>query len=229
MNFSMAMKQVDTSPEPDICVIWLHGLGAGADDFIPAVPYLKLPESAKVRFLFPQAPSRPVTINGGWEMPAWYDILKMLPEREIVPEHLQEAARGVHELTRQQMDAGIAAERIFWIGFSQGGAVVLEAALNGGRYANPEGQVVTPGAVLALSTYLALPLTEAHPRLGDLVFWHGHGSQDDVVPFAMGRKAAALTEEVAGASQWQPYPMTHEVCVAELEAIGTFIQHRLGL
>ncbi len=225
MTFTRGMKQIETSPQPDTCVIWLHGLGAGADDFIPAVPYLKLPESAKVRFLFPQAPNRPVTINGGWEMPAWYDILKMLPEREIVPEHLKEAARGLHDLTQQQIADGIPAERIFWIGFSQGGAVVLEASLNGARYAGEKGEVIKPAATLALSTYQALPVEEVHPQLNEMIFWHGHGSQDDVVPFAMGRKAATLTEELAGESQWHPYPMAHEVCVAELEAIGTFIQH----
>ncbi len=228
MTFTQGMKKIETSPQPDTCVIWLHGLGAGADDFIPAVPYLKLPETAKVRFLFPQAPDRPVTINGGWEMPAWYDILKMLPEREIVPEHLQDAARGLHELTQQQIADGIPAERIFWIGFSQGGAVVLEAAVNGGRYSDANGAVIKPAAVLALSTYLAQPVEHPHPQLKELSFWHGHGSQDDVVPFAMGRKAATLTEEQAGESQWHPYPMAHEVCVAELEAIGNYLQLRLA-
>ncbi|WP_417597718.1 alpha/beta hydrolase [Oceanospirillum sp.] len=226
--FTQGMKQVETSAEPDACVIWLHGLGAGADDFIPAVPYLKLPDSLGVRFLFPQAPDRPVSINGGWEMPAWYDILKMLPEREIDPAHLQEAALGLHELTRQQVDAGIAENRIFWIGFSQGGAVVLEAALNGGRYMTADHSVSQPAAIFALSTYQAQPVEQPHPKLGEMIFWHGHGSQDDVVPFSMGKKAAELTEQKAADSQWQPYPMAHEVCVAELEAIGHFIQHRLG-
>lgn len=245
--FTLGLKSLETSPKPDACVIWLHGLGASADDFIPAVPHLKLPDDARVRFLFPQAPERPVTVNGGWAMPAWYDILKMLPEREIVPEHLYDAAQGLHELTQAQIDDGIPAERIFWIGFSQGGAVVLEAALNGGRYSvgNASNGIVDntaanikpstkktptkPAAVLALSTYVALPVEKPHPELNELIFWHGHGSQDDVVPFSMGKKAAEVTQALSGCSQWQAYPMMHEVCVAELEAIGLFIQDQMQL
>lgn len=226
-QFTLGMKQLETASDPDTCVIWLHGLGAGADDFIPAVPYLNLPEDSRIRFLFPQAPDRPVTINGGWEMPAWYDILRMLPEREIVAEHLQEAAAGLHRLSLAQIEAGIPADRIFWIGFSQGGAVVLEAALNGGRYAS-NGQTVKPAAVLALSTYQALPVETPHPQLNNVEFWHGHGSQDDVVPFAMGKRAFEATEALAGRSQWHPYPMAHEVCVSELDAIGSFIQLKCG-
>jgi len=134
----------------------------------------------------------------------------------------------LHELTQQQIADGIPAERIFWIGFSQGGAVVLEASLNGGRYTDKSGKAIKPAAILALSTYQALPVEDAHPQLNEMVFWHGHGSQDDVVPFAMGRKAVVLTEELAASAQWHPYPMAHEVCVAELEAIGTFLQDRLA-
>lgn len=227
-RFCTGMRQLDAPGKAKACVIWLHGLGAGADDFIPAVPYLKLAEDNGVRFLFPQAPDRAVTINGGWQMPAWYDITKMLPEREIVPQHLHEAARGLHLLTQQQIATGIPAENIIWIGFSQGGAVVLEAALNGGRYSESDQSVVQPGAVMALSTYQALPVEHPHPMLNRIAFWHGHGSQDDVVPFAMGKKAAAQTAELAGSSQWQAYPMAHEVCVAELEAMGQFIATKLA-
>ncbi len=207
---------------PKACVIWLHGLGASADDFIPAVPYLKLPEQAGVKFLFPQAPVRPVTINSGWEMPAWYDILRMLPEREIVPEHLQQAAQALHYLTRQQVEAGISADQIYWAGFSQGGAVVLEAALNSARYQD----AVLPKAVFALSTYQALPIGQT-ADLTQVSFWHAHGSCDDVVPFTMGKKAFENTESLSQESHWQPYPMSHEVCVAQLEAMGQYLSKQL--
>lgn len=227
-DFSVGLKQRDTAPDPDICIIWLHGLGAGADDFVPAVPYLKLPAALKVRFLFPQAPNRPVTINGGWEMPAWYDITKMLPAREIVSEHLHEAAQGLHQLTQAQIEAGIPAERIFWVGFSQGGAVVLEAALNGTRYRIDGAPAIRPAGVLALSTYQALAIDAPHPQLAELNFWHAHGSEDDVVPFAMGKKAAQVTQDQAGTSHWQTYPMAHEVCVAQLEKMGEYLQQQLG-
>lgn len=207
---------------PKACVIWLHGLGASADDFVPAVPYLKLSENAGVKFLFPQAPVRPVTINGGWEMPAWYDILRMLPEREIVAAHLQEAAQALHRLSRQQVEAGIPAGQIYWAGFSQGGAVVLEAALNSARYQD----AVLPNTVFALSTYQALPIDQA-TDLTQVNFWHAHGSHDDVVPFAMGKKAFETTKSISQESHWQPYPMSHEVCVAQLEAMGQYLSKQL--
>lgn len=225
-DFTLGMKQIETAADPDICVIWLHGLGAGADDFVPAVPYLKLPEDLRVRFLFPQAPERPVTVNAGIAMPAWYDIVKMLPAREIVPEHLHEAAAGLYALTRKQIAAGIPAERIFWAGFSQGGAVVLEAALNAGRYLEAD-ESLLPAGVMALSTYQALPVDAPHPQADALHFWHAHGTYDDVVPFDMGRKAADDTALRGAETHWHTYPMAHEVCIAELEALGGFIQQRL--
>lgn len=215
----LAGEQVD----PKACVIWLHGLGATADDFIPAVPYLNLPDALKVKFVFPQAPVRPVTINSGWEMPAWYDILEMLPERKIVGHHLEEAAQQLHELTREQIQSGIPAERIFWAGFSQGGAVVLEAALNAHKYQHP----VLPDTVFALSTYQALSV-EKEDDLTGVVFWHAHGSHDDVVPFDMGRKAFEHTTKVSQKSEWHPYPMSHEVCLEQLDAMGRHLIARLS-
>jgi len=207
---------------PEVCVIWLHGLGATADDFVPAVPYLNIPADLKVKFLFPQAPVRPVTINAGWEIPAWYDILEMLPERKIVQEHLEEAAHNLHHLTREQIESGIPLSRIFWAGFSQGGAVVLEAALNKAKYSNS----VLPDTVFALSTYQALPV-EQSSDLSGLNFWHAHGSHDDVVPFSMGKRAFESTEAISRESQWQAWPMSHEVCLAQLEAMGRYITDRI--
>lgn len=216
------LKSLTTgSGQPDACIIWLHGLGAGADDFIPAVPYLKLPEQLNIKFLFPQAPTIPVTINSGWEMPAWYDILKMLPEREIVPEHLQQSARALHELTAEQIALGIPADRIIWIGFSQGGAVVLEASLNAKGYNTQN----LPNAVMALSTYQALPSNPADECTTH--FWHAHGTQDDVVPFDMGKKAYEQSLQQGTDSAWHRYPMGHEVCLAQLVEMGKYIVGRL--
>lgn len=220
-NWSMneGLKSVTLGSEaPEACVIWLHGLGAGADDFIPAIPYLKLAEQLNVKFLFPQAPTMPVTINGGWEMPAWYDILKMLPEREIVSKHLTRSAQALHDLTSRQLEEGIPLDKIIWIGFSQGGAVVLEASIQALHY-NQEG---FPAAVMALSTYQALPNTTQQDTL-PVRFWHAHGAQDDVVPFSMGKKAYESTRSQGIESTWHSYPMAHEVCVKQLEEMGQFI------
>ncbi|MBB1486286.1 alpha/beta hydrolase [Oceanospirillum sediminis] len=217
------LKSAGELVSPEACVIWLHGLGATADDFVPAVPYLNIPADLKVKFLFPQAPVRPVTINAGWEMPAWYDILEMLPERKIVQEHLEGAARDLHRLTQEQIASGIPACRIFWAGFSQGGAVVLEAAVNKAKYPDS----VLPDTIFALSTYQALPV-ERSSDLSGLNFWHAHGSYDDVVPFGMGKKAFESTEAISGESQWHVWPMSHEVCLAELEAMGRYMTDRIG-
>lgn len=226
VEYSMEKGLIATgeTQNPTACVIWLHGLGASADDFVPAVPYLNLPANSGIKFLFPQAPVIPVTINSGWEMPAWYDILRMLPEREIVAEHLQQAAQALHDLTQQQIEQGIPADRIFWAGFSQGGAVVLEAALNIAHYDNG----ILPNTVFALSTYQALPITTP-ADLKSVNFWHAHGSQDDVVPFTMGKKAFESTTPVSKESLWSPYPMSHEVCQAQLEAMGEFLTLQLDL
>ena len=129
---SQAPLVIDPPGAADACVIWLHGLGADRFDFVPIVDALNLPASHGVRFIFPQAPTRPVTINGGMPMPSWYDIIGMAPARAISHEQLQESADTVRALVDEQVAKGISLERIILAGFSQGGAVVLHAALQSG-------------------------------------------------------------------------------------------------
>ncbi len=136
----------ETSPNPDCTVIWLHGLGADGNDFAPIVPELHLPEDAAIRFIFPHAPAIPVTINGGFVMPAWYDILETDIARKVDTAGLMASAKAINGFITRELDRGIDSKRIVIAGFSQGGAVAYQVALS---YEKPL------GGLLAMSTYLA--------------------------------------------------------------------------
>ena len=205
----------------DASVIWLHGLGADRYDFLPVAEMLQehLPST---RFILPQAPTRPVTINGGWSMPSWYDILAMSPARAIDQAQLEESADQVIALIEAERAEGIAAERIVLAGFSQGGAVVLHTAFL--RY--PE----TLGGVLALSTYAPtlsddMQMADTKRQLPVLCL---HGRFDDVVPPDMGRAAYDRLHASGVPVQWRDYPMTHEVLPEEIRDIAEWLGHLLA-
>ncbi|PRA28763.1 alpha/beta hydrolase [Pseudomonas poae] len=205
----------------DACVIWLHGLGADRYDFLPVAEALQ--ESLlTTRFVLPQAPTRPVTINGGYEMPSWYDIKAMSPARSISLEELDISAKTVTDLIEAQKRTGIDASRIFLAGFSQGGAVVFHTA-----FLNWEGPL---GGVIALSTYAPtfsdeLELSASQQRIPTLCL---HGQYDEVVQNAMGRSAYEHLKSRGVTVTWQEYPMGHEVLPEEIRDIGTWLAARLG-
>ncbi|MCF7203368.1 alpha/beta hydrolase [Pseudomonas oligotrophica] len=205
----------------DACVIWLHGLGADRYDFEPVAQALQQ-RLDSTRFVLPQAPTRPVTINGGYSMPSWYDILAMSPARAIAQDQLEASAQLVIGLIEAQRDAGIDPARIFLAGFSQGGAVVLHTAFL--RWQGPL------GGVLALSTYAPtfaeqLELTESARGVPALCL---HGRFDDVVPLAMGRAAHDCLAAAGVEVQWRDYPMAHEVRPEEILEIGAWLAQRIG-
>ena len=204
----------------DACVIWLHGLGADRYDFLPVAEALQ--ESLHTtRFVLPQAPTRAVTINGGYAMPSWYDIKAMSPARSISELELNESADTVVALIEAQKSAGIDASRIFLAGFSQGGAVVFHTA-----YLKWQGAL---GGVLALSTYAPtfsneLELSASQQRTPALCL---HGQYDEVVQNAMGRTAYEHLKRLGVSVTWQEYPMGHEVLPEEIRDIGTWLTGRL--
>lgn len=205
----------------DACVIWLHGLGADRYDFMPVAEILQQ-SLLTTRFVLPQAPTRAVTINGGYAMPSWYDIKAMSPARSISEEELEESADMVIGLIEAQRQSGIDANRIFLAGFSQGGAVVFHTA-----YLKWQGPL---GGVLALSTYAptfteTLPLSASQQRIPALCM---HGQYDDVVQNAMGRTAYERLKAAGVAVTWQEYPMGHEVLPEEIRDIGTWLAKRLS-
>ncbi|HSC83682.1 MAG TPA: alpha/beta fold hydrolase [Pseudomonas sp.] len=211
---------LDPTQSADACVIWLHGLGADRYDFQPVAATLQQ-RLRSTRFILPQAPTRAVTINGGWAMPSWYDILAMSPARAINREQLEASAHSVIELIEAQRDSGIDPARIFLAGFSQGGAVVLHTA-----FLRWQGAL---GGVLALSTYAPtfgddLQLAAPQKNLATLCL---HGSHDDVVLPAMGRSAFAALHAQNVPVEWREYPMGHEVLPEEIHAIGDWLEQQL--
>ena len=205
----------------DACVIWLHGLGADRYDFLPVAEALQ-ETLLSTRFVLPQAPMRPVTINGGYEMPSWYDIKAMSPARSISLEELETSAKMVMDLIEAQKRTGIDASRIFLAGFSQGGAVVFHTA-----YKQWQGPL---GGVIALSTYAPtfddeLQLSASQQRIPTLCL---HGQFDDVVQNAMGRSAYEHLKSRGVTVTWQEYPMGHQVLPEEIRDIRTWLTTRLG-
>lgn len=204
----------------DACVIWLHGLGADRYDFLPVAEFLQ-ERLLSTRFVMPQAPTRPVTINGGYQMPSWYDILAMTPARAIDEAQLEESADQVIDLIEAERAKGIDLARIILAGFSQGGAVVLHTAYIKWQEAL--------GGVIALSTY-GPTFSEGHQlsacqqRTPALCL---HGIHDPVVIPSMGRTAFEYLNTWGVAARWQEYPMEHEVAVAELSDIHDWLSLRL--
>lgn len=199
------------------CVIWLHGLGADGHDFEPIVPQLRLPAEPPVRFVFPNAPTRPVTINSGMIMRAWYDVLGIdLPQRE--DEYgIYNSERLIQELIRREQGRGIPSERIVLAGFSQGGAMALHTGL---RY--PE----RLGGIMALSCYVPLARRlddERHPVNVELPIFIAHGRHDGVIPLVYGRAAYEQTHSLGYRSEWREYNMAHEVCWEEVKDIGRWL------
>ena len=204
----------------DACVIWLHGLGADRYDFVPVAEMLQ-ETLLTTRFVLPQAPTRAVTINGGYAMPSWYDILAMNPARAIDHDQLEASALAVLNLIEAQRDSGIDPARIFLAGFSQGGAVVLHAAFR--RWQGPL------GGVLALSTYAPtfndqMTLSASQQRIPAYCL---HGQHDDVVQYDMGRDVYARLQTLGVTVAWQEYPMGHEVLPQEISDIGSWLSNKL--
>ena len=208
----MDKLEIETGPQPQAAVIWLHGLGADGHDFEPIVPELEL--TRPVRFVFPHAPLRPVTINQGMRMRAWYDIYQFGggPEDEA---GIRASQRLVDGLIAEEKKRGVA--KIVLAGFSQGGAIVLQTALR-----HPQ----RLAGVLALSTYL--PLAAALPgersaANGDVPIFMAHGTYDDVIPLARAERSREALERLGYPVQWRSYPMPHAVCPQEIEDISAFL------
>ena len=213
----MQTIQIQTGAKPDAAVIWLHGLGADGHDFEPVVPELRLPAALQVRFVFPHAPERPVTLNRGMRMRAWYDIFQLGggPEDEA---GIRESEGLLKDLVSSQTEAGIKPERIVIAGFSQGGAIALQTAL---RYPR------RLAGVLALSTYLPLNQKLAGEKSAanaSLPIFMAHGLHDDIIPLVRAEQSRKVLAELGYAVQWRTYPMPHSVCAEEIADISRFLQ-----
>ena len=182
---SSALPYIETNPVSEIkaTVIWLHGLGDSGHGFAPIVPELRLPDALGVRFVFPHAPERPVTINGGMRMRAWYDIKSMDFDKRADLTGVRESAEQVEQLIEAEISNGVPPEKIILAGFSQGGVIALHL---GPRFSK------SLGGIMGLSTYMCQPellANEAHPANQQTPVFMAHGEMDDVVPIAMGKAA----------------------------------------
>lgn len=204
-------------------VVWLHGLGADGHDFVPIVAELGLARAAPLRFVFPHAPVRPVTINAGMPMRAWYDILSLGDMRRQDEAGIRDSERIVRRYLQQQVEAGIAHERLVLAGFSQGGAIALHTGLR------LEQRL---GGILALSTYLPLLPQferEAHAANRATPIFMAHGSADPMLPQPLGEHSATELRRLGHAVEWHSYPMQHEVCLQEIADIGRWLRGVLGV
>lgn len=218
------MNQVTINPPESAtaCIIWLHGLGADGHDFEPIVPELPEAVTQTTRFIFPHAPRRPISINGGMMMRGWYDVIAMdltVKQDVVGTVHSQQI---INEYIDQQIKAGIASKKIILAGFSQGGAIALYTGL---RYSQPL------GGILALSTYLPLAektADEIHSANRSVEIFMGHGEFDPVIPVKHGEKSCAHLQELGYHVEWHSYPMQHSVNAAEITDLGRWLKQRLA-
>ena len=213
---------VETGSNPTHAVIWLHGLGADGHDFEPIVPQLNSAATRPVRFVFPHAPVRPVTVNGGMAMRAWYDILGLNIDRDQDAAGIRNSLALVDALIDEQIEQGIPAANIVLAGFSQGGAMALRCGL---------ARRTRLAGIVALSCYLldagSLSDWASPSALGTPIFI-GHGEQDPIVPLSLGSAAARQLGAAGYPIEWQTWPMPHSVCMEEVQAIDRWMSERWG-
>jgi len=217
--------ELETGPDPGRSVIWMHGLGADGNDFVPIVRELDLRGLPAIRFVFPHAPMRPVTINNGYVMRAWYDVTYGdLEGRSKRPDEagVRESERSIAALIARETARGVKAERILLAGFSQGGALALQTGL---RY--PE----RIAGMMALSTYLPLAervAQEAHASNARTPIFMAHGTEDPVIPLAMGMASRDILERMGHEVEWHEYLMPHSVCMEEIRDISGWMRRALA-
>lgn len=212
----------ETGPAPTWSVIWLHGLGADSNDFVPLVPELVRPHWPALRFVFPNAPVRPVTINNGVRMRAWYDIVDFDLANRADEAGVLESVAQVDALIEREAARGVPASRVILAGFSQGGAVTLAVGLR---------RRAPLGGLICLSTYLpAIRTADAALAAGaqEQPVFMAHGRQDPVVPMGAGEQSAAWLRQAGFDVAWHVYPMPHSVCAEEIVAIGDWLDQRFA-
>jgi phospholipase/carboxylesterase len=215
-NTLLERLEVETGTSPDATVIWMHGLGADGHDFEPIVPELRLPAGLSVRFVFPHAPVRPVTLNMGMAMRAWYDILELGGGKEDA-EGLRVSQAAIEALIEAEGARGVNPDRIVLAGFSQGGAIALQAGLR-----HPQ----RLAGIMALSTYLPIAGTveaERTPANTDLPIFMAHGTEDPMISIGRAERSRKMLEGLGYPVEWHQYPMPHSVCPQEIVDISKWL------
>jgi len=209
--------EIETTTTPAASIVWMHGLGADGNDFVDIVPELRLPADRGVRFVFPHAPMRPVTINGGYVMRAWYDIRDDGGTRREDPAGVRASQAAIEALVARERGRGIPASAIVLAGFSQGGAMALHTGLR-----HPE----RLAGVMALSCSLPMADTlaaEAAPANSDVPIFMAHGTHDQMIPKARAQRAYDTLTGLSYKVEWHEYPMPHSVCMEEVADIAAWL------
>ena len=212
---------VETGPDPTFTIIWMHGLGADGHDFESLVPELLEPKLPALRFVFPHAPVRPVTVNNGYPMRAWYDIVGIDRRSAEDLAGIESSAAAITSLIKNENERGVATSRIALAGFSQGGAMALHVGTR-----HPE----RLAGVIALSCYLPLAARLAAERVESNLstpIFMAHGSQDPVVPYALGDESRQLLTSAGYTVEWHSYPMPHALCEPEVSDLRRWLAARL--
>ena len=214
--------EIETGPEPTASVIWLHGLGADGHDFEVIIPELQLPKQLVLRFVFPHAPFRPVTINGGYVMRAWYDLAMSERGFDQNLEHIRESERILQAQIENEIDRGIACERIVLAGFSQGGAIALHTGL---RYSKPLAGIMSLSAPVPIVDSL---MAELNPSNLTVPVFMAHGKDDRIIPFDQAQHARSRMEARGLQLEWHAYAMGHSVAPEEIRDIARWLTRILG-
>lgn len=221
-NSPLETIQIETTSNPTVSIIWLHGLGADGNDFVPIVRELDLRGCPGIRFIFPHAPTMPVTINNGYVMRAWYDILGTDIARREDEAGLRKSQALVEQLIATEKERGIPAERIMIAGFSQGCAMTLQAGLR-----HPE----KLAGLLCLSGYLPIHATieaERHPANHDTPIFLAHGRGDPIIPIDRAEKSRDMLQALGYSVEWHEYMMPHSVCAEEIDDISAWLRRVLA-
>lgn len=218
-----AAVEINPNGPPQACILWLHGLGADGNDFSPIVPELNLPAEHRVRFVFPHAPLRPITINRGYIMRGWYDVTDATFNEDHDLSGIRASTAAIHDRIASEIARGIPSRRIVLAGFSQGGCIALHAGLS---YPHPL------AGILALSTYTVTsgdPEWTAAPANASTPVFMAHGIQDTVIPRRFGERSAAVLRERGYSVEWHSYPIAHSVCPAEVADIAAWLRRVLDM
>lgn len=218
---SLASEIVKTSETTDFTVIWLHGLGADGNDFVPVIPELKLPASLKVKFVFPHAPVRPVTLNNGMEMRAWYDLLSLDRSKTAKEDDILTTVTWINQMIDEEINSGTPSEKILLAGFSQGGVIALHTGL---RYPQKL------AGIMALSTYLPFKenaIAQSNDNQKGLSVFAAHGVHDPVITFEHYQDYVPYLESQGFELESHHYPMEHSLCLEEINDISAWLQKTL--
>jgi len=217
LNTLLPAIELTTDHNPSTSVIWLHGLGADGNDFVPVVKELNLPEDKPIRFIFPHAPMRPITINSGYVMRGWYDLGLVGGQLTSKEDDIRASQQALEALIEREIERGIAPEKIILAGFSQGGVMALQTGL---RYPKRLGGILALSTYLALANSLSVERSEANAAIP---IYMAHGNQDPIIPLVMATNSRNELQRLGYQVEWHEYTMQHSLCIEEIESIGQWL------